>query len=274
MAYKNMIDLHMHTDNSFDGNYSAAAMCESAIANGLSAISFTDHFDVDFFKAHNLAARQENSYNDTCATKEKFKDNINLLVGIELGQPTYDEALTEKSLQKYSYDFVIGSIHNPRSQPDYGDFNYSEMEIDEVYRMLDNYFEEMLLLAKWNGFDTLAHLTYPLRYIMGNHGVKVELDRYSGIIDEILTTLVKNGKALEINTSGLRQKIGLTMPTVDYVRRFRELGGEYLTLGSDAHFTEHVGAGIKEGYDIALEAGFEYVTYFKDRKPVKVRIEK
>ena len=82
------------------------------------------------------------------------------------------------------------------------------------------------------------------------------------------------GECLEINTSGLRQKIGLTMPTVDYVRRFRELGGEYLTLGSDAHFTEHVGAGIEQGYDIALEAGFEYVTYFKNRKPVKVKIEK
>ncbi len=274
MSYKNMIDLHMHTDNSFDGNYSATSMCESAVENGLETIAFTDHFDVDFFEAHNLASRQEKSHADTRNAKEAFKDKINLLVGIELGQPTYDLELTEKSLKKYDYDFVIGSIHNPRNQPDYGDFNYSEMDIDEVYRMLDNYFEELLLLAKWNGFDTFAHLTYPLRYIMGNHGVKVELDRYDEIIDEILRTLVKNGKALEINTSGLRQKIGLTMPTVDYVRRFKELGGEYLTLGSDAHFTEHVGAGIEQGYEIAQSAGFEYVTYFEKRKPVMVKIEK
>ena len=274
MAYKNMIDLHMHTDNSFDGNYSAMSMCEHAVKNGLKTVAFTDHFDVDFFEAHNLAMRQVNSFIDTCKARDAFKDKVNLLIGIELGQPTYDVELTEKSLKKYNYDFVIGSIHNPRNQPDYGDFNYSEMEIGEIYRMLDNYFEEMLLLAQWNGFDTLAHLTYPLRYIMGNHGIKIELDRYKDIIDEIFKTLIQNGKALEINTSGLRQKIGLTMPTVDYVRRFKELGGEYLTLGSDAHFTEHVGAGIKEGYEIALEAGFEYVTYFEKRKPVKVKIEK
>ena len=89
-----------------------------------------------------------------------------------------------------------------------------------------------------------------------------------------LVTLIANGKALEINTSGLRQPIGKTMPTENYVRRFRELGGEFLTLGSDAHFTEHVGAGIDEGYAIAESCGFEYVTYFENRKPVQVKIEK
>ena len=90
------------------------------------------------------------------------------------------------------------------------------------------------------------------------------------IIDDFLA----NGKALEINTSGLRQPIGKTMPTEDFVRRFKELGGEYLTLGSDAHFTQHVGANIDEGYAIAERCGFEYVTYFENRKPVKVKIEK
>ena len=146
------------------------------------------------------------------------------------------------------------------------------MTLDEVYGLLDKYFEEMLLLSKWNGFDTLAHLTYPLRYIMGNYGIKVDLKKYDGIVDEIFKTVIGNGKALEINTSGLRQKIGVTMPTVDYVRRFKELGGELLTIGSDAHFTEHVDAGINEGFAIAQAAGFEYVTYFEKHKPVMVKI--
>ena len=102
----------------------------------------------------------------------------------------------------------------------------------------------------------------------------IELERYNEITDEIFKVLVANGKALEINTSGLRQPIGKTMPTENYVRRFKELGGEFLTLGSDAHFTQHVGAGIDEGYAIAERCGFEYVTYFENRKPVKVKIEK
>lgn len=273
-TYKNRIDLHMHTSSSFDGNYSAAMMCESAIENGLATIAITDHFDVDFFERHNLDFRQKSSYEDICSVKDILSDKIRILRGIEMGQPTYDLALTEKSLARYEYDFVIGSIHNPRNQPDYGDFDYAALAQDEIYAMLDNYFEEELMLAKWNGFDTFAHLTYPMRYIVQAGRKDIVLDRYNDITDEIFKVLVANGKALEINTSGLRQPIGKTMPTENYVKRFKDLGGEFLTLGSDAHFTEHVGAGIDEGYAIAERCGFKYVTYFKDRKPIQVRIEK
>ena len=273
-VYKNRIDLHMHTSSSFDGNYPAAAMCESAVKNGLSTIAFTDHFDVDFYERHNLETRQKTSYEDICSAQAEFSDKIRILRGIEMGQPTYCPSLTEKSLARYEYDFVIGSIHNLREMPDFGDLKYKEMTADEIYGLLDKYFEEELILAKWNGFDTLAHLTYPMRYIVQAGRNEIELSRYDDITDEIFKALIANGKALEINTSGLRQPIGKTMPTENYVRRFRELGGELLTLGSDAHFTEHVGAGIDEGYAIAESCGFEYVTYFKERKPVKVKIEK
>lgn len=274
MAYKNLIDLHMHTSSSFDGHYSAAEMCEAAVNAGLSVITFTDHFDVDFFEAHRLGERQVTSYEDVVSAQAAFAHRLKVLVGIEVGQGTYEPELTKKSLEKYDYDFIIGSIHNLRKTPDFCELDYTNMTIDEVYGLLDKYFEEMHLLAKWNGFDTLAHLTYPLRYIMGNYGIKVDLKKYSDIVDEIFKTVIANGKALEINTSGLRQKIGVTMPTVDYVRRFKELGGELLTIGSDAHFTEHVGAGINEGFAIAEAAGFEYVTYFEKHKPVMVKIEK
>lgn len=272
--YKNRIDLHMHTASSFDGNYSAALMSKASVENELSIIAITDHFDVDFYKAHRLEMRQKTSYEDICYVKDAFADKIKILRGIEMGQPTYEPELTEKSLARYEYDFVIGSIHNLRNMPDFGDLDYKSKTQDEIYALLDKYFEEMLLLAKWNGFDTLAHLTYPMRYIVQAGRDDIDLARYDEITDEIFKTLIANGKALEINTSGLRQPIGKTMPTENYVRRFRELGGEYLTLGSDAHFTEHAGAGIDEGYAIAERCGFEYVTYFEGRKPVKVKIEK
>lgn len=272
--YKNKIDLHMHTSSSFDGNYSAAQMCESAIRNGLATIAFTDHFDVDFYERHNLEFRQKSSYEDIISVIEKHSSEIRILRGIELGQPAYDVELTEKSLARYEYDFVIGSIHNLRQMPDFGDLDYPNLTQDEIYSLLDKYFEEELILAKWNGFDTLAHLTYPMRYIVQSGRFNTDLGRYDDITDEIFKVLISNGKALEINTSGLRQPIGKTMPTENYVRRFRELGGELLTLGSDAHFTEHVGAGIDKGYEIAESCGFKYVTYFKGRKSVQVKIEK
>lgn len=273
-VYKNRIDLHMHTSSSFDGNYSAALMCESAVKNGLSTIAFTDHFDVDFFEEHNLDSRQKSSYEDICSAQKTFTDKIQVLRGIEMGQPTYDIPLTEKSLARYEYDFVIGSIHNLRGMPDFSNLDYPNLSQEDIYSLLDKYFEEELLLAKWNGFDTLAHLTYPMRYIVQSGRFNTDLSRYDDITDEIFKVLIANGKALEINTSGLRQPIGKTMPTENYVCRFKELGGELLTLGSDAHFTEHVGAGIDQGYEIAENCGFEYVTYFKNRKPVQVKIEK
>ena len=267
MAYKNLIDLHMHTSSSFDGHYSAAEMCEAAVNAGLSVITFTDHFDVDFFEAHRLGERQVTSYEDVVSAQAAFANRLKVLVGIEVGQGTYEPELTKKSLEKYSYDFIIGSIHNLRKTPDFCELDYTNMTIDEVYGLLDKYFEEMHLLAKWNGFDTLAHLTYPLRYIMGNYGIKVDLKKYDGIVDEIFKTVISNGKALEINTSGLRQKIGVTMPTVDYVRRFKELGGEIVTIGSDARYPDNVGLGGDITREMMREAGFKYVAFYENRKP-------
>ena len=272
--YKNRIDLHMHTESSFDGHYPAELMCGAAVKNELAIIAITDHFDVDFFEEHRLDSRQKSSYEDIISAKEKFSAKIKVLRGIEMGQPTYDLPLTEKSLARFEYDFVIGSIHNLRKTPDFCELDYQNLTQDEVYSLLEKYFEEELILAKWNGFDTFAHLTYPMRYIVQSGRFNTDLSRFDDVTDEIFKTLIANGKALEINTSGLRQPIGKTMPTENYVRRFRELGGEFLTLGSDAHFTEHVGAGIDEGYAIAESCGFEYVTYFENRKPVQVKIEK
>lgn len=274
MAHFRMMDLHTHTDNSFDGNHSAMFMCENAIRKGLRGIAFTDHFDVDFYKEHQLAERQMQSFFEISKARSAFKGRLLILAGIELGQGTYDIPLSEKALQRFPYDFVIGSIHNLRQTEDFYFLKYNEMTENEIYALLEKYFEEELILAQWNKFDTLAHLTYPLRYISGDYSIKIDLSRFDDIIDTIFKTLAQNGKALEINTSGLRQKIGVTMPTADYVKRFRELGGEFVTVGSDAHFAEHLGAGIKEGLTIAKEAGFENITFFQHREPITIPIER
>lgn len=127
--------------------------------------------------------------------------------------------------------------------------------------------------ARWAKFDTLAHMTYPLRYIVGEHGIPVDMSKFSDKVDEILSLLVKNEKALEINTSGLRQKLGKTMPEEDVVRRFKQLGGEFVTVGSDAHYAKDIGAGVNVGMEIAQRSGFDCVTLFQNRMPVQIPIE-
>ena len=116
-------------------------------------------------------------------------------------------------------------------------------------------------------------MTYPLRYIVGEHGIEVDMSKFSDKVDEILTLLVENEKALEINTSGLRQKLGATMPEETVVRHFKQLGGEFVTVGSDAHYAKDIGAGIDVAIGIAQRSGFDCVTLFQNRMPVQIPIE-
>ena len=121
-------------------------------------------------------------------------------------------------------------------------------------------------------FDSMAHITYPIRYMNGKHHLGVDLSRMDDLIDLTLRTLAQNGRALEINTSGLRGTIGETSPTLKYVKRFRELGGEYVTLGSDAHAAEDLGEGIQQAMELACQAGFSYFTFYKKRQPRLLQI--
>jgi histidinol-phosphatase (PHP family) len=122
-------------------------------------------------------------------------------------------------------------------------------------------------------FDSLGHLTYPVRYICGKYGKKLDMTVFSEVIDEILVTLIKNNKALEINTSGCRQKLNATMPDESIVKRYKELGGKLITVGSDAHYAEHLGADIDKAYEIALRCGFTEVAVYQDRTPTLIPIE-
>ena len=109
-----------------------------------------------------------------------FKDFIGIFLGIELGQPLQDIAAAEKALTLGRFDFVIASLHNVRGQPDFYYINYDK---ENVYDLLDSYYNELLQMAMWNEFDVLGHLTYPLRYIVGERGISVDMSRYDKIID-------------------------------------------------------------------------------------------
>lgn len=269
MVFKNIVDVHMHTKNSFDGNYPVEDMCDAAVEKGIKVIAFTDHVEIDYFREKGFDKDAENSYNDIIRAKEIYKDKIEVCVGIELGEPTYDIKEAELLINSHDYDFVIGSIHNLRKTDDFCELKYEGLDVEAL---LDKYFYELKLLADWAKFDTFAHLTYPLRYIVGENKIPVNMQKYQKDIDEILSILISKDKALEINTSGLRQPIGITMPDESIVRRFKELGGKMITVGSDSHFTQHVGAGIQEGLAIAKNAGFDCVYIFRKRQPVEIEI--
>lgn len=268
--FEKLLDMHTHTDNSYDGKHSTTFLCEQADAIGLRAVAFTDHLEMDFYREKHFDRTAIQSFFEVSKARSAFRGRLIVCVGVELGQPLFNQTDSEALLARIPYDFVLGSVHNLRGMEDFWLLDYAQYDI---HKLLCEYFEEIILLAGWGQFDSLAHLTYPLRYIVGEHGIAVDMHRYAPQIDTILELVAKQGKALEINTSGLRQKIRETSPAEPIVKRFRELGGRYVTVGSDAHYAKHLGMGVAQGMAIAQRCGFDCVTLYQKREPVEIPIQ-
>ena len=261
--YMNLFDSHVHSDNSHDGEHSITFLCENAEQKNLMGLCITDHYELD----QNLAQADlclRNSFMETGKARQAFDYRLLVMNGIEMGQAIQNKEKAQEILRRYRFDFVLGSLHYIRGMDDFAYIDFSDLDVDVI---LTRYFEEILELCQWGQFDSLAHLTYPLRYITGQYHIPVDLSRYDSIIDEILRTLAQKGLGLEINTAGLRREIGQTAPTLPYIKRFRQLGGEILTFGSDAHRAQDLGAGLDTAIEMAKEAGFSYFAFFKKREP-------
>lgn len=269
--YCNLFDCHTHSDNSHDGHSSISMLCEAACNKGLSGICITDHCECDV-PVLNYIPRFQGVQFDMMKARSAFSQQLTLLTGIELGQPHYDPQLAEQMLSAFQFDFVLASLHNNPGEEDLCTMDFTEMPMEQINDMLQRYYENMLGLAQWNQFDSLGHITYPLRYIQGFQGIPVDMSPYDALIREILKTVADNGKAIEINTSTIRQGLGVTMPGIEYVKLFKELGGKYVTIGSDAHYAKDVGADLNVALDMLKEAGFDCFTVYRRREPKLLKI--
>ncbi len=267
--YKNVIDMHCHSDNSFDGHHSMIFICEEAKKIGARGLAFTDHCEIDG-KDFDFRAFTTNTFVECQRAKNVFAGDLVVMNGLEIGQAIYNKARAEKIINALQYDFILASIHNLENMEDFYFLDYSKYDVDDL---LKKYFNTVLELAKWNNFDSLAHLTYPLRYIVGESKIDVDLDKYSDTIDEILETIINNGKALEINTSGLFMKLEETLPTFDIIKKFHDMGGQYITIGSDSHYANKICQGIDQGMKLAKDAGFDNITIYHNREHILVPIE-
>ncbi len=270
--YRNIVDLHVHTDNSFDGNHSATFFCEKAEFLDLRAVAFTDHCEVDQYRADaNYEKRIFQAFFEVSKVRSAFRGKLLILNGLELGQPTYDVEMADEIVSHYDYDHILGSVHNLRDKEDF--YFMENLKQNEAENLLKEYFDELIEMLKWGKFDVLAHLTYPLRYFYSKSNLQIDLNNYKKQIDEILYITAKTDKALEINTAALRQPLNKLSPEVDIVRRFKELGGNFVSVGSDAHFAEHLASDIDKAYDCAVKAGFDSITFYQKHTPMKMKIE-
>jgi len=270
MDKSRIVDCHTHSCYSFDGVPSVLWLAQQAAEQGLGGIAVTDHCEITTDGKQKQWSYRKLAKSAQKAAKAKSK-GFNILCGVELGQPEYHPQSAKKVLEGADYDIVLGSVHYLRDGRDFYYLRYTDGSCDpaEIY---DQYLDEVLLMAENSDFDSLAHLTYPLRYIYGRDRVVLDMTRYEDKYRQILTALVKRGKALEINTSGARRENGFMLPDTRLVRMFRELGGRYITLGSDTHKPDNFAVGLEQGARQALAAGFTEAVYYKERSPVSYRL--
>lgn len=263
-----LADCHLHTEFSTDSETPMRAQAERALELGIPAICVTDHMDMDYPQGE-FWLDTDRYMEAVRRLQEEYRGRLEIGFGVELGLMEHLRARQEEYLKKYPFDFVIGSVHLIHGEDPYNGELFRKYGDDEVFR---EYFRlSHRLLADAPSIQSWGHLDYVVRY-----GYTKEKEysyaAYGELIDEILRELIHRGIALEINSGGLKYGLGFANPHPDVLRRYRELGGELLTVGSDAHRPEHVGYGFRQVRDMLLDCGYAYYTEFSGGKPVFLKL--
>ncbi|MEG2003731.1 MAG: histidinol-phosphatase HisJ family protein, partial [Clostridia bacterium] len=242
-------------------------MAEKAIEIGLESLAVTDHLEIQQLLGTIFPPLDNDGIKrDIFAAKEKYKGKLNLIYGVELAQMMHDIKKTQALLEIYPFEYIIGSVHAIRGYHDFSEYPYDEASDETLLKMWDIYLSEMKEMLSWGCFDVLAHITYPYRYYKYFHREQLLKIEKNGkeYFEDIFKTIIQKGIALEINTSGLRQGLGCTLPNSDLAKFYYELGGRLISVGSDAHYTCDIGKNISDAYEMCRQIGFKTVTVFVD----------
>lgn len=261
-------DYHMHTHHSGDSDADMRLMIEKCRSLGFEQFCITEHYDPDFvYKDEKDAGLFEldvdayyKEYKELTGTSNTLQTNF----GVELGVQPHIIPLLNEYVDSHPFDFVIASSHLcHRKDPYYPEFfrgrttreAYSEYfcSIDEMVKTFDH-------------FSVYGHMDYVVRY-SPEKDTNYHITDYWDYLDSILTTLIHKGKGIEINTGGLWHGLTSTNPCEAIIKRYRKLGGEIITVGSDAHKPEDIGRYFDRAEQILLNSGFRYYTTFSNMQP-------
>ncbi len=254
-------DTHTHSIYSFDGHAQPEEMCEAAIRAGVPAFAVTDHYDIDGilagyyppFDAAGVRRALERA-------REKYAGRVRLVRGIELGQAWLYPDEARAFLCEQRFEFVIGSCHNLEGVPDFSFLNYTHMPDALISQLFSRMIAALTKCAAFPGVSVIAHPLYPLRYIL-RCGRDLPLESFEEPFRELFSVMRENGAALEMNLRGIL--MGYTDAETEgwIMRLWRDAGGRGVTLASDAHRPEDIGAGQDIGAQILRDAGFTRVVF-------------
>ncbi len=264
-------DCHIHSDNSIDGTSSVDEICKVAIEKGARLITITDHA-TPMPEGISDYEHIKKCVEDVRLASEKYKDKLTVLVGAER-EDQYPADFRE-GFYDLPLDCVLGSAHSkPTFRDHFPEYNYIDIAdcsksapIDFVAEVVKKYYHRLLEITYYADVDVITHLTFMFRYINGYNNRGLEVEKFYPEIDNILKGIIETEKALEINTSGKALAWNQFMPDAEILKRYYDLGGRAVTLGSDAHKKENIAVAFSEATQMLKEIGFTHGSYFVKRK--------
>ncbi|MEG0855653.1 MAG: histidinol-phosphatase HisJ family protein [Terrisporobacter sp.] len=264
-------DYHMHCSFSEDSKTPMEDMINKSIDLGIKEICFTDHVDYSVIindKETDIDVDFKDYFKTIHSFQEKYKDRIIIKKGIEMGLQNHILDKCREDVVNHDFDFVIASVHTiDKIELIQKDFYKDKTQL-EAYRQ---YYEILYnMISKYKDYSVLGHLDIVKRY--GDLNNIIDDKVFSDEIDEILKMAIYEGKGIEINTSSFRYRLPDLTPSSYILKRYRELGGEILTTGSDSHNTAQVAHEFKYIYEKLQDIGYRYVCTFDKMKPNFIKL--
>ncbi len=260
-------DYHIHTHFSCDCDATMLQMCQAAIEKGIPEIGISDHLDFhprdecsNYFKA-------DAWWDELERCRATFNASLVIRAGIEIGEPHRFSESVSPLLERYPWDYCLGSLHWVGDLCVF-DPHYFDRDAADTYQ---SYFHELLKMVSQGDFDSLAHIDIVKRY---GHDIYGRYDPYpwEKEIRSVLRKCAQRGIALEVNTGTLRRMVAETSPQQPLINWFIEEGGQWLTLGSDAHEPDHIGFDLDLCISMLQEAGFPALARFESRQVLPLKI--
>lgn len=268
-----LTDFHVHSDVSMDCSAAMEDMAAAEAAKGIKSMCFTNHCDMIDLRDFSFNPRCLEIVPESLEKLSRLREKplpLEVRLGLELAEAHWQPELAARIAAAPELDFVLGSLH---ILPVLGDLYYLEYkDAGQCRQIFDTYLTELEKVAAMDFYDVIAHIGYGRRY-MFRQGVDASLSlaHFGDRVEKLLKQIIDKGRGIEINCSGIRDGCG-PFPSPEILRLYRSLGGEIITVGSDAHTPASAAACVAEGYEVLRQCGFEYVCVFRRRKPEFIKI--
>jgi len=262
------LDYHMHTNFSEDADDTPEAMCRRAIELGVPEIGFSEHWDVGPYETKPRFFKPEPWYAEMERLRSLFTGQLRILAGIEIAEPHLYPQETAEVLGRAPFDYAIGSVHFVGPNFMFNGEYFHTHTADVVY---GDYFAELDRMVRIAEIDIVAHFDIPAR--AGKPIFGYEPSRYEEEIRSTLITCIERGLALDVNVSGLRKPAQIIMPDPLILKWYAEMGGQRVTLGSDAHRLPEVSLHLDKAIEAIRTAGITHLTHFEQRLARLVALE-